>query len=56
MEIINHVSNNNTKKIEINLEDCIGCGVCASNCPEGTIHLSKTNDFIPPKTRPGLLG
>jgi Fe-S-cluster-containing hydrogenase component 2 len=34
----------------VDLDRCIGCGVCSSKCPSGAIELkSKDNKYIPPK-------
>jgi formate hydrogenlyase subunit 6/NADH:ubiquinone oxidoreductase subunit I len=33
---------------------CIGCGLCASNCPNQAISLKKVRDFIPVPTYPEL--
>jgi len=34
-------------KIKIREDVCIGCGVCASNCPSGSISLKKVRDAKP---------
>ncbi|MBU4055716.1 MAG: 4Fe-4S binding protein, partial [Proteobacteria bacterium] len=33
---------------EINLERCIGCGVCVHHCPTGALTLAPRTDFIKP--------
>ena len=36
--------------IVIDLDRCIGCGVCVANCPEGALQLQKHEDpTVPPK-------
>lgn len=48
MEIIELVNENNEEKsISINTSRCIGCGVCAFNCPEGALTMVKKFDKIP---------
>ena len=34
-------------KIKVREDACIGCGVCASNCPSGSIILKKVRDVKP---------
>ncbi|MHA2038149.1 MAG: 4Fe-4S dicluster domain-containing protein [Promethearchaeota archaeon] len=33
---------------------CIGCGICAANCPNDAIKMKKVRDNIPPDK--GLIG
>ncbi|NHJ26111.1 MAG: 4Fe-4S dicluster domain-containing protein [Candidatus Lokiarchaeota archaeon] len=35
------------QRISINIDRCIGCGVCAFNCPEGALSMIKKFDKIP---------
>jgi len=34
-------------KILVREDICIGCGICASNCPQEAIHLKKVRDVKP---------
>ena len=37
----------------INLDRCIGCGLCVTTCPEEALSLVKKSDdrqYLPPKT------
>ena len=36
--------------IYLNEEECIGCGVCATNCTRDAINLKKIRDEIPEMT------
>ena len=47
MGIIEHVENADGEKINIDLSSCLGCGLCASNCPQDAIILEKTRNHIP---------
>ncbi|MEE8432998.1 MAG: 4Fe-4S binding protein, partial [Candidatus Desulfatibia sp.] len=39
----------------VNLDRCLGCGVCVSNCPTESIFLlKKPTEVIPPQTREEL--
>ncbi len=37
------------KRISINMDRCIGCGVCAFNCPEEALTMVKSFDKVPVK-------
>jgi Pyruvate/2-oxoacid:ferredoxin oxidoreductase delta subunit len=50
MGIIEHQENSEGEKIIANLESCLGCGLCASNCPEDAIFLEKARNNVPHKT------
>ncbi len=48
MEIIELVDEDSEdQRISINTDRCIGCGVCAYNCPEGALSMVKKYDRIP---------
>ncbi len=47
MEIIEHVDYSDGEKIIFSLDSCLGCGLCASNCPEEAISLEKVRNDIP---------
>jgi electron transport complex protein RnfB len=55
MDVISHVIDGSTGKMVFAMENCIGCGVCSSNCPEGAIALRKVRDVVPVKGLVGLL-
>ena len=46
-----HKSDLSDDFINIRLELCIGCGVCASNCPSKAIKLEKVRNIIPIKNQ-----
>ncbi|MBW1945512.1 MAG: 4Fe-4S binding protein, partial [Deltaproteobacteria bacterium] len=38
---------------EVNLDRCIGCGLCVTTCPDDAIRLvkkSESEQYLPPKT------
>jgi Pyruvate/2-oxoacid:ferredoxin oxidoreductase delta subunit len=45
--IIEHTEDSDSEKISISLDGCLGCGLCASNCPEEAISLEKVRNDIP---------
>ena len=54
MEAIHYSEEGTDKKVTITLETCIGCGVCASNCPQNAITLTKIRNIAPVKNVVGL--
>ncbi|HEA70567.1 hypothetical protein LCGC14_0515370 [marine sediment metagenome] len=54
MEIIEHVDDDDSEKISIGLKGCLGCGLCASNCPEEAISLEKVRADIPRQSMGGM--
>jgi Pyruvate/2-oxoacid:ferredoxin oxidoreductase delta subunit len=47
MGIIEHNEDSDGEKIIMGLDGCLGCGLCASNCPEEAISLEKVRNDIP---------
>jgi len=45
--IIEHIEDSDGEKIIFDLDGCLGCGLCASNCPEEAISLEKVRNDIP---------
>jgi len=45
--IIEHSDDSDGEKIIIGLDGCLGCGLCAANCPEAAISLEKARNDIP---------
>ena len=55
MEIIEHTDDADGEKITISLDEgCLGCGLCASNCPDEAISLEKVRNDIPRQSMRGL--
>lgn len=42
-------------QVHFNLDKCIGCGLCASNCPQEAISLEKVRDIVPQKSMLGYM-
>jgi ferredoxin len=39
----------------VNLDRCIGCGVCVANCPNDAIDMKEKADrYVPPKNHDAL--
>jgi Pyruvate/2-oxoacid:ferredoxin oxidoreductase delta subunit len=47
MSTIEHMEGPDGDKITIEYSNCLGCGLCASNCPEKAITLKKVRDNKP---------
>ena len=45
--VIEHIEDSDGEKITFDLDGCLGCGLCASNCPEEAISLEKVRNDIP---------
>ncbi len=43
-------------KAKINQDYCIGCGICVSQCPSGTLSLVRRSDQKPPKQSEDVVG
>ncbi|MCJ7650080.1 MAG: 4Fe-4S binding protein [Candidatus Lokiarchaeota archaeon] len=50
-----HKEDSSDNEIKIRLDRCIGCGLCASNCPEEAIILEKVREVVPVKSQIDLL-
>lgn len=56
MGIIEHTDDSDGEKISIDLDSCLGCGLCASNCTEEAISLEKTRNHVPRQSMGNLFG
>jgi Pyruvate/2-oxoacid:ferredoxin oxidoreductase delta subunit len=49
MEAISFQNTDHEKTIIIDSDLCIGCGICASNCPQDAVDLLKVRNNVPVK-------
>jgi Pyruvate/2-oxoacid:ferredoxin oxidoreductase delta subunit len=49
MEAIHLTNTDVSHKVNIDYDLCIGCGVCASNCPQEALLLEKVRNDVPVK-------
>ncbi len=56
IEVIQLGEDASGERMKIDLEFCIGCGVCAANCLQEAIALEKSSNNIPVQSLPGFFG